>query len=164
MNRRHREIELHDAVVVQGRDDVTRLDECAHTDIAQADNTGKRCDDQAILQLGFDGPESGLGGFVLPPPLVEQRCGCRPALDQGAQPIILFFGFGNRRAFFFDQGMLLFVGHFDQDTAGFHPLAVFEMDVGHDFGNRRGQLDGFVGAQRSKGLHTVDEAIDRYLL
>jgi hypothetical protein len=40
-----------------------------------------------------------------------------------------------------------------------HPLTVFEMDAGHDFGNRRGQFDRFVGAQRSECLHTVDEAI-----
>jgi hypothetical protein len=59
-------------------------------------------------------------------------------------------------------GMLLFVGHLDQDAAGFHALTVFEMDDGHGFGNRRGQFNGFIGPQCSEGLHTVDEAIERH--
>jgi hypothetical protein len=84
-----------------------------------------------------------------------------PRWTRGA-PIILFFGFGNRRELFFDQGMLLFVGHLDQNAAGFHALTVFEMDDGHGFGNRCGQFDGFVGPQCSEGLHTVDEAIERH--
>jgi hypothetical protein len=51
VNRGYREIKLHDAVVVQGGDQITRLDERAHADVAKADNACKRGDDQAVLQL-----------------------------------------------------------------------------------------------------------------